>query len=88
MSQRPATPEHRFGHGKALCFWSLIVAVPIFGLGGGVSFCEGMQHIRHPEPLRDSLWYHIVLAAAAVFEGASFTIALRQFLKKAGGKPF
>ena len=88
LSQRPATPEHPFGHGKELYFWSLIVAVLIFGLGGGVSFYEGVQHIRHPEPLRDPLWNYIVLAAAAVFEGASFTIALRQFLKEAGSTPF
>ena len=88
LSQRPATPEHPFGHGKELYFWSLIVAVLIFGLGGGVSFYEGVQHIRHPEPLRDPLWNYIVLGAAAVFEGASFMIALRQFLKEAGSTPF
>ena len=88
LSQRPATPEHPFGHGKELYFWSLIVAVLVFGLGGGVSFYEGVQHIRHPEPLRDPLWNYIVLGAAAVFEGASFTIALRQFLKEAGSTPF
>ena len=88
LSQRPATPEHPFGHGKELYFWSLIVAVLIFGLGGGVSFYEGVQHIRHPEPLRDPLWNYIVLAAATVFEGASFAVALRQFLKEAGSTPF
>ena len=88
LSQRPATPEHPFGHGKELYFWSLIVAVLIFGLGGGVSFYEGVQHIRHPEPMQDPTWNYVVLAAAALFEGSSFVIALRQFLKTAGPTPF
>jgi cation diffusion facilitator family transporter len=87
-SRRPATPEHPFGHGKELYFWSLIVAVLIFGLGGGVSFYEGVQHIRHPEPLRDPTWNYVVLAAAALFEGASFVVALRQFRRQAGTTPF
>jgi len=88
LSQRPATPEHPFGHGKELYFWGLIVAVLIFGLGGGLSFYEGVQHVRHPEPMHDPMWNYIVLGAAAVFEGASFAIALRQFLKQAGDTPF
>ena len=62
LSQRPATPEHPSGHGKELYFWSLIVAVLIFGLGGGVSYYEGVQHIRHPEPMRDPTWNYIVLS--------------------------
>jgi cation diffusion facilitator family transporter len=88
LSQRPATPEHPFGHGKELYFWSLIVAVLIFGLGGGLSFFEGVMHIRRPEPMRDPMWNYIVLGVAAVFEGSSFVIALRQFLKQAGATPF
>ena len=88
LSQRPATPEHPFGHGKELYFWSLIVAVLIFGLGGGISFYEGVQHIRHPEPLHDPTWNYVVLGAATVFESISFGIALRQFLRTSGGTPF
>src|SRR6202023_93592 len=53
LSQRPATPEHPFGHGKELYFGSLIVSLLIFGLGGGLSFYEGVQHVRHPEPLHE-----------------------------------
>lgn len=88
LSKRPATPEHPFGHGKELYFWSLIVAVLIFGLGGGVSFYEGIQHIRAPEPMRDPTWNYVVLAAAFVFEGSSFLIALKQFRAQAGDTPF
>ena len=87
-SRRPATTEHPFGHGKELYFWSLIVAVLIFGIGGGVSFFEGVQHIRHPEPMRDPAWNYIVLGIAGIFESASFIVALRQMRKQAGDTPF
>ncbi|HZP88440.1 MAG TPA: cation diffusion facilitator family transporter [Burkholderiales bacterium] len=88
LSERPATPEHPFGHGRELYFWSLIVAVLIFGLGGGVSIYEGIVHIRQPEPMRDAMWNYVVLGAAAVFEGISFTIALKQFRAENRGRPF
>jgi cation diffusion facilitator family transporter len=88
LSQRPPTAEHPFGHGKELFFWSLIVAVLIFGLGGGVSFYEGVQHIRDPVEMRDPMWNYIVLGLASLFEGASFWVSLRTFLKTRGAAPF
>ncbi len=87
-SKRPASREHPFGHGKELYFWSLIVAVLIFGLGGGISMYEGVQHMLQPEALTDPFWNYIVLGAAALFEGASFFVALRQFKSEVGGRPF
>jgi cation diffusion facilitator family transporter len=88
MAKKPATPEHPFGRGKELYFWSLIVAVLIFGLGGGMSIYEGVVHMRQPEPLTDPFWIYVVLAMAAVFEGASFLVALRQFRRQSAGRPF
>ena len=88
LSQRPATETHPFGHGKELYFWSLIVAVVIFGLGGGMSMLEGIQHIRHPEPMRDPKWNYVVLGLATLFEGGSFALALRQFFRASGDQPF
>jgi len=81
LSQRKPTAEHPFGHGKEIYFWSLIVAVLIFGLGGGVSAYEGILHILNPKPLRDAFWSYIVLLGAELFEGASFVVALRQFMR-------
>jgi cation diffusion facilitator family transporter len=87
-SQRPPSAQHPFGHGKELYFWSLIVAVLIFGVGGGVSLFEGVMHVRNPNPLEDPLWNYVVLAFAAVFEGASFALAWRQFARERGDTPF
>jgi cation diffusion facilitator family transporter len=88
LSERPATEEHPFGHGKELYFWSLIVAVLIFGLGGGISFYEGVQHVREPVALRDAHWNYLVLALAFCFEGGSFLLALRQFQREGHRRPF
>lgn len=88
LSQRPPNADHPFGHGKEMYFWSLIVAVLIFGLGGGMSLYQGVLHIRHPTPLADPFWSYVVLGVAAVFEGASFAIAMRQFLRQKGDRPF
>jgi len=88
LSERPASEAHPFGHGKELYFWSLIVAVLIFGLGGGVSFYEGVLHWNAPEAAKDPHWNYLVLGAAAMFEGMSFTIAMRQFRRENGDRPF
>jgi cation diffusion facilitator family transporter len=88
LAKRPPSGEHPFGHGKELYFWSLIVAVLIFGLGGGMSIYEGVVHMRAPAPLSDPFWAYVVLGLSAVFEGASFFIALRQFRGANRGRPF
>ncbi|HVO90286.1 MAG TPA: cation diffusion facilitator family transporter [Casimicrobiaceae bacterium] len=87
-SERKPDSEHPFGYGKALYFWSLVVAMVIFGVGGVVSIVEGALHLMHPHRLASVGWSYAVLAFAAVFEGASFAIALRQFLKQKGERPF
>lgn len=87
-SKRKADAAHPFGYGKELYFWSLIVAILIFGIGGGISAYEGVLHILRPEPLHDPFWNYVVLGSAAIFEGISFAIALRIFWKEKGDRPF
>ncbi len=83
---RPADGSHPFGYGKELYFWSLIVAISIFGIGGGMSIYEGILHIQHPSPLKDPLINYIVLGVAMLFEAGSFTVAYRQFRKVKGSR--
>jgi cation diffusion facilitator family transporter len=78
-SKQPADATHPFGYGKELYFWSLIVAVLIFGVGGVISIYEGIAHLLHPRPLEDPFWSYLVLGFAAVFEGLVFVVAFRAF---------
>ncbi|MGH8773148.1 MAG: cation diffusion facilitator family transporter, partial [Burkholderiales bacterium] len=85
-SHRAADSRHPFGYGKELYFWAIIVAVVLFGIGGGISIYEGIEHLRHPSELSDPMWNYVVLGFAFVVEGAAGWIALRQLLAAAGEK--
>jgi cation diffusion facilitator family transporter len=83
----PADAGHPFGHGKALYFWTLIVAISIFGIGGGMSVYEGISALQHPSPLENPLPNYIVLAVAFLIEGWAFLTAMREFNKARGQMP-
>jgi len=80
--------SHPFGHGKELYFWSLIVAVLLFGLGGGMAIYEGITHLLQPRHIQNLFWMYIILAVAAVFEGYSFHVAFHALgAQDDGGRP-
>ncbi len=81
-SQRPADINHPFGHGKEIYFWSLIVSILIFGLGGGMSIYEGIVHIKRPEQITRPAWNYAVLGGAILFEGTSLYIAVKNLYKQ------
>jgi cation diffusion facilitator family transporter len=80
----PADEDFPFGHGKEIYFWSFIVAILIFALGGGISIYEGIQHLIHPEPIKNPLINYIVLGLAMLFEGAAWLLALQEFRRVKG----
>lgn len=88
LSKKPADDSHPFGYGQELYFWTLIVALFIFAIGGGMSIYEGIEHVRHPEPLTDPRWNYGVLAFAVIFEGYSWNVALQEFLANKGEDSF
>jgi cation diffusion facilitator family transporter len=87
-SQKPPDKNRPLGYGKELYFWSFIVSILIFGVGGGVSFYEGITHLQHPVVIENPLWNYIVLSIALLFDGSSFFIALKEFNKRRGSTPF
>jgi cation diffusion facilitator family transporter len=76
-AKQPPDPKHPFGHGRELYFWSFMVALLVLALGAGVSFYEGLIHLRKPEPLTDPRLSYIVLAVSFVFEVISCTVAMK-----------
>jgi cation diffusion facilitator family transporter len=85
-SHRPADRQHPLGYGQELYFWSLIVAMILFGLGGGFSMYEGIAHLAHPEVPKNPAWNYAVLAIAFLVEGAALRVALQQLKGKGSGK--
>lgn len=73
---------HPFGYSQELYFWTLVVAIMIFALGGGVSMYEGIHRIVEITPettLGDPTLNYIIIAISAVIEGVSLSVALREF---------
>lgn len=83
-SRKPPDMTHPFGHGMELYFWSLIVAITIFAVGGGVSLYEGVSHLLRPKPLENPLWSYGVLGCAFVFEGVSWLFGWKAFRQTKG----
>lgn len=81
-SEKPATPQHPFGHGREVYFWSFLVAVVLFAFGGGLSMLDGIQTIAHPQALEPAKWSYVVLGLSALFEGGSWIIGMRELLAR------
>ena len=84
LSKRPADKGHPFGHGMDLYFWTLIVALLIFGVGGGLSIYEGILHLWSPQMVSNVVWNYAVLGIGLVFEGITWVIAVARILSVKG----
>ena len=87
-SRRRPDAEHPFGYGRELYFWSFIVALLLFGLGGVVAVVEGISRIREPRPIEHPSVIYVVLALSALFEGGSWLIAWRGFRPSVGDEGY
>ena len=87
-SKKPADELHPYGYGQEVYFWSFVVAILIFALGGGIALYEGIEHLLHPRELENVMWNYVVLGMAMAFEGWALSVALRQFNQTRGDKSF
>jgi cation diffusion facilitator family transporter len=88
VSRYAANVTHPFGRGKAMYFWSFMVAVVLFVGGAVVSIFNGWQRITHPVHESEGLVFSlIVLAVSATFEiGVALVPAVKQFNKMRGSR--
>jgi cation diffusion facilitator family transporter len=88
QSVKEPDDEHPLGYGKLSYFWSFIVAMLLFSVGGLFSIYEGIHKYQHPEPL-SQVWVAIlILGIAIVLESFSLLGCLREIRKVRGERPF
>ncbi|HXI35600.1 MAG TPA: cation diffusion facilitator family transporter [Burkholderiales bacterium] len=85
-SRKPADRKHPFGYGHELYFWTLLVGVLIFGLGGGMSILTGVLHILRGDAPEVSPWNYAVIFAAMIFESVSWYFGFRAFRAERRGR--
>ena len=86
QARTPPSPDYPLGYGKAIYFWSFLVAVMLFSVGGMFSVYEGIHKLQHPEPLRQWWWAVGVLTISIVAESVSMRACLVEVRKSQGSR--
>ncbi|WIO74687.1 cation diffusion facilitator family transporter [Porticoccaceae bacterium LTM1] len=87
-AKRPPSPDYPLGTGKEIYFWSFIVALLLFSVGGLFSIYEGVHKLHEPEPLSYP-WVAIgILSFAVVAEGLSLLGCMREVDKVRGKRSY
>ena len=86
LAKRPPSPDYPLGYGKETYFWSFVVALMLFSVGGLFSVYEGWHKLHAHEPLSFPLLALGVLAFGIVAEGFSTWGCLREVNKERGGR--
>lgn len=87
-AKAPPSEDYPLGFGKSIYFWSFIVAIVLFSLGGLFSIYEGWHKLSHPEPLSYPYVAIGVLLFAIVAEGVSMWGCVREVNKVRGGRSY
>jgi cation diffusion facilitator family transporter len=85
-AKRPPTPDYPLGFGKTVYFWSFIVALMLFSMGGVFSIYEGFHKFHHPESLNYPYVAIGVLLFSIIAESFSMWGCLREVNKERQGR--
>jgi len=88
LSRRRADERRPFGYGREFYFWSFIVSLIIFVVGGCISFYEGLTRMHNPFFEGSVAWNYGTLFIALIFTGISLATALKAFNKERGKMSF
>jgi cation diffusion facilitator family transporter len=73
-----ASELHPFGYGRERYFWSFVVALVLFSLGGLFAIFEGIEKLRHPHEVEDLIIAIGILLVAIALETFSLLTAVRE----------
>jgi cation diffusion facilitator family transporter len=86
QAKKPPSPDYPLGYGKAVYFWSFLVALMLFSVGGMFSIYEGLHKLHSDEPLK-SPWIAVgVLVFSIVVEGVSMRACMVEVNKARGAR--
>lgn len=88
QAKRPADTQHPFGYGKSVYFWSFMVAMLLFSIGGMFSIYEGIHKYNNPEPVHEIAWGIGVLLFAITLEGYATYSNIVELNKRKGSCSF
>lgn len=80
-SQRSATKKHQFGYGAERYFWSFVVALVLFSLGGLFALYEGVQKLVYPHETSHFALALAILVVAILLETFSLRTAIKEARK-------
>lgn len=87
-SKKTPTDSHPLGHGKNIYFWSFVVAIILFSLGGMFSIYEGLHKLHSHEPLSQPWIAIAVLIFAILAEGVSLRACIIEVNKVRAGRSY
>ncbi|MFO0664415.1 MAG: cation diffusion facilitator family transporter [Polyangiaceae bacterium] len=88
QARKPPDASHPFGYGRALYFWSFLVALMLFVGGGVFSIYEGIHKILEPERVEKVWLGFLILGISFALEGAATLSNIKEINKRKGRRAF